>query len=170
MAQEKVPKSMAKAAARNTKVVKQYEPSKKARIDRIISESKAKTTTKKRKPSKPKKKKQIKPEIPDKKSYFLANYADKKDDMYCSVESFEKSVYLLEGIKVVLRAPTYAKVGRYNYKRKCSGDTSIKDFIDRRIMRSIDSTYQVYVVSDKEFSLSDSIETIRNYRNSNKLV
>lgn len=167
MAQEKVPKSLAKAATRNMKTIKQYEPSRKHRIDRIINDSK----NNKKKTKSPVKKRKPQPEqieLPEKKAHFLANYADKQNDAYCSVESFERLVYQLEGIRIVLRAPTYAKVGRYPYKRRCSKDTSIRDFIENRIKRSINSTYQVYISTDKEFSLDDPISSIRKYHNPNK--
>ena len=166
MAQEKVPKSLAKAATRNMKTIKQYEPSKKHRIDRIINDSK----TKKHKPPVKKKRKQIPEqiEIPDKKAHFLANYAERQSDLYCSVESFERTVYSLEGIRVILRAPTYAKVRRYTYKRRCSKDTSIRDFIEKRIKRNINSEYQIYISTDKEFSMDDPISSIRKYQKPNK--
>lgn len=165
MAQEKVPKSLAKAATRNMKTIKQYEPSRKHRIDRIISDSKKKKI---KPPVKKKKQTREQVELPEKKAHFLVNYADKQNDAYCSVESFEHLVYQLEGIRVVLRAPTYAKVGRYPYKRRCSKDTSIRDFIEKRIKRSINSTYQVYISTDQEFSLDDPISSIRKYHNPNK--
>lgn len=152
-----IPKSLAKAATKNMKVIKNYKPSKKERINRLIESRKA------AKVSPPN-------NVEDKVACFMQNEAQRQSDNYCTVEYFEKSVYSLEGIKVILRAPTYATVGRYTYRTKCSKDTTIRDFIERRIKTSIDSTYQICIVSDKEFSMDDPISVVTNYNHLNSLV
>jgi len=88
---EKVPKSLAKAATANMKIIKRHTPSRKERIDHIL-EKRRKST--------------LEYSEEDKKNFVLANLADKKQNDYCTVESFERTVYLLEGIRIVLRAPT----------------------------------------------------------------
>lgn len=152
-----IPKSLTKAATRNMKVIKSYKPSRKERIDRLIESKKAASV------SPPKNEE-------DKLKYFMQNEAQKQSDNYCTVEYFEKSVYSLEGIKVILRAPTYATVGRYTYRTKCSKDTTIREFIERRIKTSIDSTYQICIISDKDFSMDDPISVVTNYNHLNSLV
>lgn len=151
---EKVPKSLAKAATANMKMIKRYKPTRKERIDHIL-ENRRKNDPKVDMPEE------------DKKAYALANVAVRQNDNYCSVESFERSVFLLEGIHIVLRAPTYATVRRYPFKKRCSKDTTVHDFVEKRIKRVIDSTYQVYVVSEKPNPLSLTVKEIRKYHTPN---
>lgn len=149
---EKVPKSLAKAATANMKIIKRHTPSRKERIDHIL-EKRRKST--------------LEYSEEDKKNFVLANLADKKQNDYCTVESFERTVYLLEGIRIVLRAPTYATVRRYPFKKRCSNDTTVHDFVEKRIKRTINSTYQVYVVSEKLNPLDLAVKDIRKYPTSN---
>lgn len=151
---EKVPKSLAKAAAANMKLIKRYKPTKKERIDRIIEDHR------KLDPRSDYTKEDV-------MNHIQVNMADKKRNEYCTVESFERSVFSLEGIRIVLRAPTYATVRRYPFRKRCSNDTNVHDFVEKRIKNTIDSTYQVYVVSDTKYSPDMPISKIRKYHSSN---
>lgn len=153
---DKVPKSLTKAATKNMKIIKHHELSKKERIDKLIESRKTKVESPKT--------------VKEKKERFIANEAVRRSENYCSVESFERSVYSIEGIKVILRAPTHATVGRYTYRSRCSKNTTIRDFIRRRINPCINSTYEVYIASDKKFSMDDPISAVTNYDHSNSLV
>lgn len=170
MAEQKIPKSLSKAASRNTKIIKQYDATKSERIDRIMQNQqnkKKKSQKKKHKPDTPKK--VYKPTdsccitLEDKKERFLSNLSEKEKEHYCSVESFEKSVFLLEGVRIILRGPTYASVPRYPYRKRCSNGTKVCDFVERRIKRIIDSRYQIYVIADQLNPMELTIGDIRKY-------
>ena len=163
-------KSIAKAAARNRKVIKNYSESKKDRIDRLLS------TSNKRSKSSDRKKvsksehveydKQnntatnVNSNTDDSMKIFLNNMKEKDREFYCTVEEFEKRVYEVEHIHVILRASKISKVRKYPYSRKCSNDTPISKFIQNRIKRNIDSMYDIEVV-DKILNKDCTIGDIR---------
>ncbi len=63
-----------------------------------------------------------------------------------TVSEFEQKVMDKEEIVIVLRAPLGAKVEDYDYERKATGDSSLTEWLDRRI-RPLIGNIQVAVVA-----------------------
>lgn len=63
-----------------------------------------------------------------------------------TVEEFERAVFELEDIRLVVRAPRSAHVGDYDYERRAAGNASVTEWLDQRI-RPLVGTYDVAVLN-----------------------
>ena len=50
-----------------------------------------------------------------------------------NVSDFEKAVFELEDVRIVIRAPANTEVGDYNYQRAASGTASVSEWLATRI-------------------------------------
>ena len=112
--------------------------SKKARINRLKKMEKASKKKSDEKTIDSKKEKQI-------KATFLSSYYDRKNELYSTVEVFEDTVYAIEGIRVIVRAPKNAKILAYPYKKRCGADNTVSYFLSKRLGKSTEGRYEFYL-------------------------
>jgi hypothetical protein len=62
------------------------------------------------------------------------------------VWKFEKKVYEIEGVRIIVRANTDATVEEFDFERCASGNTTLADWLARRIY-PYTGDYEVTVVS-----------------------
>lgn len=112
--------------------------SKKARINRLKKMEKASKKKSGENAIDSKKEKQI-------KATFLSSYYDRKNELYSTVEVFEDTVYAIEGIRVIVRAPKNAKILAYPYKKRCGADNTVSYFLSKRLGKSTEGRYEFYL-------------------------
>jgi hypothetical protein len=80
-----------------------------------------------------------------------------------TVESFEKQVEDIEGITIVIRAPSGTQVESYDYDRKAADSSSIGDWLKNRITPKIGELEVKILEGDLESPRRNSkkLETVR---------
>ena len=64
----------------------------------------------------------------------------------CFTVDIEDQIWVLEGIRVVIRAPKNAQFEEYNYSRKISSTSSVTDWVNGRLRP---------IIGDTDFSVID---------------
>lgn len=79
------------------------------------------------------------------------------------IEDFEKKVFEVEGIGIVVRAPVGTMVGDYPYTRANAGNSRITEWLERRVQLAIGDEYDVAIVDGRGSKprLNMTIETLR---------
>lgn len=75
-------------------------------------------------------------------SEFTAKQTVKNNDMYYTVREFERDVYRIEGIKVIVRASSMTKIKKYTYKKRCASNNSVNYFFVKRLKQITDSEFE----------------------------
>lgn len=62
------------------------------------------------------------------------------------IKELEDSVYDLDEVRIVVRAPRSTEVGEYSYERKASDSTSVTEWLDQRVKPLVDDKTRIEVV------------------------
>lgn len=68
-----------------------------------------------------------------------------KDDIYCTAEEFEKDVYAVESIRIILRCPKSRRVLKYSHKKEMNSKTTVNEFI-KAVSNCINNEIEIEVI------------------------
>ena len=84
-----------------------------------------------------------------------------------SVSTFEEQVEAIEGITIVVRAPSGTLVKPYIYDRKAAGSTTVADWIERRLNPALEG-FEIKIIDGEHESPRRSTKLLETLRNSYK--